>query len=92
MSIEFVNKLKDFLKEGAAFYIWYANLQSKNFLEAAARSNLEIRQYLNGQTVSVSDGKGWTLVCVDSYGLGFGKISGGVLKNHYPKGLRSLHL
>ncbi len=54
--------------------------------------SLEIRQYLNGQTLNVTGNKGWNLVCVDSYGLGFGKLSGGILKNHYPKGLRSLHL
>lgn len=56
------------------------------------RDSLEVRQYLNGQTVNIEGNKGWNLVCVDSYGLGFGKLSGGILKNHYPKGLRSLHL
>lgn len=69
-------------------------LTREDFKQAVSlpADSMEIRQYLNGQTVSVSEGKGWALVCVDSYGLGFGKISGGVLKNHYPKGLRSLHL
>ena len=56
------------------------------------RDSLEVRQYLNGQTLNVEGNKGWNLVCVDSYGLGFGKLSGEILKNHYPKGLRSLHL
>ena len=32
--------------------------------------------------------KGWYLVTVDGYSLGWGKLSGGILKNHYPKGLR----
>lgn len=32
--------------------------------------------------------KGWTLMSVDGYSLGWAKLSGGVLKNHYPKGLR----
>ncbi len=32
--------------------------------------------------------KGWTLVTYEGYSLGFGKASNGVLKNHYPKGLR----
>lgn len=50
----------------------------------------EIQKYLHGQTLNVQGEKGWTLVCVDSYGLGFGKITGGILKNHYPKGLRTL--
>lgn len=56
------------------------------------RDSFEIRQYLNGQTLNVEGNKGWNLVCVDSYGIGFGKLAGGILKNHYPKGLRSLHL
>ena len=63
----------------------------KNYINLSADS-LEVRQYLNGQTLNVEGNKGWNLVCVDSYGLGFGKLSGGILKNHYPKGLRSLHL
>lgn len=29
----------------------------------------------------------WTLVCVDGISLGWGKVAGGVIKNHYPKGL-----
>lgn len=56
------------------------------------RDSLEIRQYLNGQTLTVEGNKGWNLICVDDYGLGFGKIAGGIVKNHYPKGLRTLHL
>lgn len=63
----------------------------KNVISLEADS-LEIRQYLNGQTLNVTGNKGWNLICVNSYGLGFGKLSGGILKNHYPKGLRSLHL
>lgn len=31
---------------------------------------------------------GWTLVCANSYPLGWGKAAGSILKNHYPKGLR----
>ena len=63
----------------------------KNSISLEADS-LEVRQYLNGQTLNVEGNKGWNLVCVNEYGLGFGKVAGGILKNHYPKGLRSLHL
>ncbi len=31
---------------------------------------------------------GWTLITVEGYSLGWAKITGGILKNHYPKGLR----
>lgn len=44
--------------------------------------------YLNGQTFPAEGEKGWYLVCVDGFGLGWGKLAGGIMKNHYPKGLR----
>jgi NOL1/NOP2/sun family putative RNA methylase len=49
--------------------------------------------YLNGQTfaaqdVSLQGEKGWYLITVDGYSLGWGKLAGGIMKNHYPKGLR----
>jgi NOL1/NOP2/fmu family ribosome biogenesis protein len=31
---------------------------------------------------------GWTLAAVDGFPLGWGKRVAGVLKNHYPRGLR----
>ena len=51
----------------------------------------EIRAFLHGEEISVpSDLKGYTAVCVDGVAAGFGKASGGRLKNKYPKGLRTL--
>ncbi len=48
----------------------------------------QVRAYLNGQTFPAEGGKGWYLICVDGYSLGWGKLAGGIMKNHYPKGLR----
>ena len=48
----------------------------------------QVRAYLRGETLPAQGEKGWCLVLVDGYSLGWGKISNGVLKNHYPKGLR----
>lgn len=54
----------------------------------------EVLSYLKGETFPVKEDmlsgkeKGWVLVCADGYSLGWGKISGGILKNHYPRGLR----
>lgn len=48
----------------------------------------EIQMYLNGQTLNYEGEKGWYLVAVDGYSIGWGKLAGGILKNHYPKGLR----
>lgn len=46
------------------------------------------REERNAGQADVSLPKGWCLVCVDGYSLGWGKVAGAVLKNHYPKGLR----
>jgi len=48
----------------------------------------DVYRYLNGQTLNREGEKGWYLVTVDGYSLGWGKLTGGILKNHYPKGLR----
>ncbi|CAI6048584.1 RsmB/NOP family class I SAM-dependent RNA methyltransferase [Cohnella sp. JJ-181] len=52
--------------------------------------------YLRGEALfdDAGDGageaaKGWGLLCADGYPLGWFKASGGQLKNHYPKGLRT---
>jgi len=44
--------------------------------------------FIGGQTFSVGTEKGWHLISVDGYSLGWGKAAGGIMKNHYPKGLR----
>lgn len=48
----------------------------------------EIRDYLNGMTFPAEGEKGWYLITVDGYSIGWGKLAGGMMKNHYPKGLR----
>lgn len=50
----------------------------------------DIHQYLLGQALNVAVSDGWTLVTVDGYSIGWGKVTRGQLKNHYPKGLRLL--
>ena len=51
----------------------------------------EINAFLHGEEIAVSNGiKGYAAVCVDGVTVGFGKASGGRLKNKYPKGLRRL--
>lgn len=48
----------------------------------------EIKSYLQGQTFSYTGENGWYLICVEGYSIGWGKCTGGTMKNHYPKGLR----
>lgn len=52
--------------------------------------SLEIKHYLSGQTLNTSNvqDKGWCLVLVEGHSIGWGKMAGGIVKNHYPKGLR----
>lgn len=52
-----------------------------------ALGSRELAAYLHGETLP-SDLTGWTLVCADGCSLGWAYGAGGVLKNHYPKGLR----
>lgn len=56
-------------------------------------SDERVVKYLKGETLYVDDavpagGKGWYLFCVDGYPLGWGKLSGGTLKNKYLPGWR----
>lgn len=44
--------------------------------------------YLEGQTFAAEGEKGWYLITVEGYSLGWGKLAGNMMKNHYPKGLR----
>lgn len=51
----------------------------------------EILSYLKGEVLQAKDlQKGWYLITVDGYSIGWGKLAGNVMKNHYPKGLRWL--
>lgn len=48
------------------------------------------KQYLSGLTLSCDPGmKGWCLISVCGLGLGWGKADRGMIKNHYPRGLRN---
>ena len=71
------------------------NLKKEEYdfvLDFSCEDNRVIK-YLKGETLDVSDqtspeDKGWYLVCVDGYPLGFGKLLGGMLKNKYLPGWR----
>lgn len=48
----------------------------------------EAARYLSGEPLAKPGEPGWVLVTFDGFALGWGKRSGDVVKNHYPKGLR----
>lgn len=48
----------------------------------------EVIKYFNGETFNKDLKNGWCVVFVDGFSMGWGKITNGIVKNHYPKGLR----
>ena len=71
-----------------------AHAFAKALSDDNARQHIECdfemaQRYIHGETINCSASfKGWTLVCYEGCSLGWAKAAGGVLKNHYPKGLR----
>ena len=59
-----------------------------NRIEFSLNSD-EIKRYMHGETLSNSM-NGWCIITADSYSIGWGKGSNGIVKNHYPKALRTL--
>lgn len=56
-------------------------------------SDERLTRYLKGETLMIepeeaAHKKGWHLLCVAGYPLGFGKLVNGILKNKYPAGWR----
>jgi NOL1/NOP2/fmu family ribosome biogenesis protein len=45
-------------------------------------------RYMAGETFAGNE-SGWTVVTCSDMPLGWGKGTGGIIKNHYPKGLRN---
>ncbi len=67
-----------------ALALWLKECKNRVFLQSEGE---EIRRYLHGE-VLFREITGWCQVCVDGYGIGWGKGDGRMVKNHYPKGLR----
>ena len=67
-----------------ALALWLADCVRTVDLDPVCK---EASDYLHGDVVPTSE-KGWCLVTVGGYSIGWGKGDGNVLKNHYPKGLR----
>lgn len=52
------------------------------------KDRTEVYRYLTGETLECGEEKGWVLICTDGVSVGWGKAGSGIVKNHYPKGLR----
>ena len=58
--------------------------------ENLTKDDPRTEKYLRGEEIDASiEGNGWCTVTYEGVALGGGKISGGKIKNHYPKGLRN---
>lgn len=83
---------KNRFEPGQALAMYLKKEDYSKILSFCVEDSRVIR-YLKGETLDVGDlvsakEKGWYLVCVDNYPLGFGKLSSQVLKNKYLPGWR----
>ena len=59
--------------------------------EALTLADPRVTEYLSGREIAADTAAdGWCCVTVDGCPMGGGKVSGGRVKNHYPKALRLL--
>ena len=82
--LELGESKKDRFEPAHALALW---LQTAASVQDYTADSPEIARYMHGDVVPSAQ-RGWCLVTVDGYSLGWGKGDGKVLKNHYPKGLR----
>lgn len=70
------------------FFSAYGELFKRR--EDLKKGDTRVEKYLRGEEIDtqITD-SGWCVICYEGVALGGGKISGGRIKNHYPKGLRN---
>lgn len=83
---------KDRFEPSQSFAVALRKEEFASVIDLDAGDERVIR-YLKGETLDVDDletacGKGWQLVCVNGYPLGWGKLVNGTLKNKYHAGWR----
>ena len=61
----------------------------KNKIDLSTDST-ELKKFLHGEIFNTDAPDGWACVTVDGASLGGVKVTSGVAKNHYPKGLRTV--
>lgn len=63
-------------------------LKPREAVRCCSLSVREAEDYIRGAVFERRGEKGWQLMLVEGYSIGWGKQAGGMVKNHYPKGLR----
>ena len=77
-----------FEPEHAWFMAYGAQCENR---EELALDDPRCAAWLRGEAIrAATAGPGWAAVTAGGFPLGFGKVSGGMVKNRYPKGLRNL--
>lgn len=66
----------------------YLKIDDAKYVEDLKIDDTKALEYLRGNTLNTNQSRGWVLVSIEGIPLGWGKESNGILKNHYPKGLR----
>jgi NOL1/NOP2/sun family putative RNA methylase len=73
----------------------FLGMDEANSSVSFSAEDARIAGFLRGESIFLQENdtlngadKGWCLVCVDGCSIGWGKLAGGQIKNHYPKGLR----
>ena len=66
----------------------YLTIEDAKYVEDLKLDDTKILDYLRGNVINTGQSRGWVLVSVEGVPIGWGKESNGVIKNHYPKGLR----
>ncbi len=64
-------------------------LKKEEFKKVFELTDEQFEKYIRGETVA-GDITGWCGMMYHGFPAGWGKGSGGIIKNHYPKGLRKL--
>ena len=79
---------KNYVLPHHQFFMAYGN-SFKRKIDLAPDGD-EVQKYLRGEEIKTDCQNGWAVVTVCGVALGGAKISNGMAKNHYPKGLRIL--
>lgn len=70
-----------------AFALSLKKHEVKNSLSFSLNDDMWLL-YVKGETIQTDHDRGWLLILIEGYPLGWGKESKGIIKNFYPKGLR----
>lgn len=67
------------------------SLPPQAVVQSVSCDDVTAKRYLHGETIPCDTSfRGWALVTYCGISLGWGKAQNGILKNHYPKGLRTM--